>query len=274
MGLSGVEIAEKLRINRATLAKYLGVFAAEGLIRQKDIGNAHLWFIETGVENLQFPQDYFRVKEQFLNFLTSGSPQQVFQLMRNAQHSGAEVAKLVSEVVLPAIDSVDDMYLKAKVGKSEAKLFYGIISASMRMLSFSSQSVDQKRNVTVISADSASSLYAEAASCALASRQWQVFELGDMSGAIDVMYDLDLQKFLTRVWKQKQGVMVVLIFSASEEAAKFFSESATSIKPKFGKNLHVGVHTKNQKPNIKAEFTSDRFDAVLQWADSIAGPVS
>ncbi len=34
-GLSGVEISEKLGINRATMAKYLNIFAAEGLIKQK-----------------------------------------------------------------------------------------------------------------------------------------------------------------------------------------------------------------------------------------------
>jgi len=273
-GLSGVEIAEKLGLNRATMAKYLNVFAAEGIIKQKNIGNANLWFLESGTEKLQFPDDYFHVKEKFLEFLTSGSQYQVYQLIRNCQYSGADIAKIVGEVILPAISSIEDQYLKAKIGKSEAKLFHGVISNSIRIMSLAPRDVDTKRNLVVLAADASSTIYAEAASCALGSGGWHVMDLGDMSGAIDVMYDLDLQKLLTRMWKQKQGVLVVAVFSATDEGTKFFSESVNSIKPKFGKNLHVVVHSRSEKkPSVKAEFVSDSFDAVLQWADSVAGSV-
>ena len=34
-GLSGIEIAEKIGVNRITMAKYLSIFSAEGLVRQK-----------------------------------------------------------------------------------------------------------------------------------------------------------------------------------------------------------------------------------------------
>ena len=37
-GISGVEISEKLGINRVTMSKYLNKFAAEGTITQKNIG--------------------------------------------------------------------------------------------------------------------------------------------------------------------------------------------------------------------------------------------
>lgn len=274
-GLSGVEIAGKLGINRATITKYLNIFVTEGIIKQKNIGNANLWFIESGTENLQFPQDYFHVKEKYLEFLTSGLQHRASGLIKNAQHSGADPVKIITEVLIPAIDSVEDLYLKAKIGKSEAKLFYGTISYSIRILSFANRNFEPKKNVTIISSDVVSTMYCKAASCALGFHGWQVFELGDMSDAIDVMYDLDLQKFLTRVWKQKQGIMVVLVFSTSEEGVKFFSESLSSVKSKFGKNLHVAVHSKTaKKSDIRAEFISESFDAVLQWTYSMAGSIS
>ncbi len=77
-GFSGVEISEKLGINRVTMTKYLNVFAAEGLIGQKDIGNVNLWFIEEGTEQFRFPDDYFKVKSIFLENLVEGSEKQVF----------------------------------------------------------------------------------------------------------------------------------------------------------------------------------------------------
>lgn len=269
-GLSGVEIAEKLGINRATMAKYLNVFAAEGIIKQKNIGNANLWFVESGTERLQFPSDYFHVKEKFLEYLIANQQHQAYSLIRNSLHSGAEIAKIISEIITPAIASVEDLYVKAKIGKSEAKMLRGIISSSIQIL-VNPNEPDHKRNAVIISAESQSVLYAQAASCSLSAKGWQVWPLGDMSDAIDVLYDLDLQKFIAKIWKQKQGILVIVIFSATEEGTKFFSESASMIKPKFGKNLHITVCSKAQKPNIKAEFASEDFDAVLQWIDSISG---
>lgn len=270
-GLSGVEISEKLGVNRATMAKYLNVFAAEGLIKQKNAGNINLWFIESGTEKLHFPDDYFHVKEKLLEHITSGTQNQVYNLIRNCQHSGATVSKIISEVIIPAIDSIEDLYLKAKIGKSESKLFNGIISNAIQILGLIPHESNSKKNIIVLSADSQSMLYAHATSCAFGSLGWQVWALGDMSDAIDVMYDLDLQKFLTRIWKQKQGIMIVAIISATEDGMKFFSESVNSVKPKFGKNMHLVIYSKSiKKPNIKAEFIADDFEKTIQWAESMS----
>ena len=53
-GLTGVEISEKLKVNRVTMSKYLKVFAGEGLIKQKNMGSVNLWFIEEGAGNSIF----------------------------------------------------------------------------------------------------------------------------------------------------------------------------------------------------------------------------
>ena len=58
-GISGLEISERLGINRLTMAKYLKIFAAEGLLKQKNIGNVNLWFIEDGTEQYHIPEDLF-----------------------------------------------------------------------------------------------------------------------------------------------------------------------------------------------------------------------
>ena len=99
IGLSGVAIAEKLDVNRITITKYLNIFAAEGLIRQKSIGNVNLWFLEEGTEQFQFPDDYFRVKTKFIEFLTDRSEKQVYNLIRNCLHSEANTQKIMTEII-------------------------------------------------------------------------------------------------------------------------------------------------------------------------------
>ncbi|MEK0351132.1 MAG: ArsR family transcriptional regulator, partial [Nitrosopumilus sp.] len=96
-GMSGVEISEKMDVNRITMGKYLKVFAVEGLLRQKNIGNVTLWFLEPGQEFYNFPDDYFKITPKYLDYLVKGSEDQVYSLIRNCLHSGATVNRLILE---------------------------------------------------------------------------------------------------------------------------------------------------------------------------------
>lgn len=114
MGMSGIEISEKLTISRITMTKYLKVLAAEGFLRQKIIGNTTLWFLESGQETFNFPDDYFKVEPQYLDYLIKGSENQVFSLIKNCIHSEASVYKLVKDVIIPAINHIQSLYDEGK----------------------------------------------------------------------------------------------------------------------------------------------------------------
>ncbi len=202
-GMSGVEISEKINVNRLTMAKYLKVFAAEGLLRQKNIGNITLWFLEPGQESYNFPDDYFKITPKYLNYLVKGSEDQVYSLIRNCLHSGATVNRLILEVILPAIISVKNLYDDGKIGTSEQNLLRTTISKSLQIFNQLQVDLDPKKNVVVISSDSQSLLFSEAASSAYHSDGWKVSHLGDMSSVINVLFDLDFQKLIGKIWKQK-----------------------------------------------------------------------
>ena len=268
-GLSGVEISEKLGVNRVTMTKYLNIFATEGMLRQKNIGNVNLWFIEEGTEQFEFPDDYFHVKTKYLELLTARDEQKVFNLLRNCIHSKASTSKLITEVILPAIESVVELFAQGKITKSEEKFLNQIISSSIQMLNHLTADVDQRKNVIIISADSQSTLKAEAASASFHSEGWNVSFLGDMSDAIDVMFDLDLQKFLGSVWTKKNGIMIVIIFSKTEEGLKFFSQAVNSFKGKFGKNLNLVLCSDVKKKSIaKSDLISENLETILQWSET------
>jgi methanogenic corrinoid protein MtbC1 len=268
-GLSGVEISEKLGINRVTMAKYLNIFATEGMLRQKNIGNVNLWFIEEGTEQFEFPDDYFHVKTKYLELLTSINEQKVYNLIRNCIHSNANTTKLMTEVILPAIESVQELFAQGKISKSEEKLLGQIISSSIQMLNLITAEINPRKNVIIISADSKSALIAESASASFHSEGWNVSSLGDMSDAIDVIFDLDLQQFLGKVWTKKNGVMVIVIFSETDEGLKFFSQAVNSVKGKFGKNLNLVLCSKIKKNTLaKADLIADNLETVLQWSET------
>ena len=268
-GFSGVEISEKLGINRVTMTKYLNVFAAEGLIRQKNIGNVNLWFIEEGTEQFRFPDDYFKVKNTFLENLVEGSEQQVFRLIKNCNHSNAQTSKIMTDIIIPAVESVQELFRQGKIGKSEEKHLNKIISNSIQILNLTPTETIPEKNAIVLSTDSKNALHAEAASASFHSEGWQVSSLGDMSDAIDVLLDLDLEKLLGKIWKQKTGIMIIVVFSETQEGLKFFSEAVNSVKGKVGKNLYLVLCTKIKTPTAKADLVAENLETALQWSQTI-----
>jgi predicted transcriptional regulator len=269
-GLSGIEIAEKLKINRLTITKYLQVFAAEGLVKQKNVGNVNLWFIEEGVESFEFPADFFRVKNKYLQYVLSGACKEAHNILRNSLHSGANPSKIITEVIVPAIKAVQNSYDIGKIGKSEKNYLDDIILGSVYLIILTERETDLKKNVIIFSTDSNNSLMAQAASAAFHVEGWKISQLGDMSTAINVMFDIDLQRFLNKIWTKKQSLMVIVVFSSTESTIKFFSQAVAASKAKFGKTLHLVFCTKlTKKTKEEADFVSDDVEKILQWCQTV-----
>jgi len=270
IGLSGIEISQKLDVNRITMTKYLKVLAAEGFLRQKIIGNTTLWFLETGQETFIFPDDYFKVATQYLEYLLKGTDRQVFSLIKNCINSEASVYKLAIEVIIPAIQSIQDLYDEGKIGNSEAKLLGNIISNSLQILNQIPVEPNPKKKVIVLSGDSENNLISEAASASFHSKEWTVFHLGDMSSAINVLFDLDFQKLVNKVLKQKSGVLIVLVFSNSKERLNFFADSINPIKTKIGKRMNLILCGKvEKKAKLACDLQTDRFEDAIQWSETV-----
>ena len=268
-GLSGLEVSERLKINRITTTKYLNIFAAEGLIKQKNIGNVNLWFIEDGTEKFNFPEDFFKVKTKYIEYLTSRKEQHVYNLVRNSFHSTTQPVKIITEIIIPSIESIYGIFDQGKIGKSELNLLEKIISNSIQIIKLENFDIDTKKNVILISADHQSTLLSEAASASFHADGWQVYSLGDMSSSIDVLFDLDLQKLLTKVWKPGVGMMIIVVFSSTPESMKFFAESVNSIKAKSRRNLRLAICGDMKKnSSIKADLIEEDIEAILQWSQT------
>ena len=270
-GLSGVEISKKINVNRITMIKYLKVFAAEGLLRQKNIGNVTLWFLEPGQESFTFPDDYFKIIPRYLELLVKGNEDQVYSLIRNCLNSGASIDKLILEIIYPTIEHVNNLYDSGKIGTAEQNLLRTTISKSLNIFNQIPVVLDPKKNVVVIAADPESSLIAESASASYHSDGWNVSHLGDMSSAIDVLFDLDFQKLVGKIWKQKTGLLLIVIFSQTSEGLTFFADSINPNKKKSDKLMKLALCGKiSKKTKINSDLLSDSLGDILQWSNTIS----
>jgi len=83
------------------------------------------------------------------------------------------------------------------------------------------------------------------------------------------LFDLDLQKLLGKIWTQKPGIMIIVIFSDSPEGLNFFSEAVNSIKEKFGRKLFLALCGKvGKKTGVKADLISEKPEDIIQWSQT------
>jgi len=270
-GISGIEISKKINVSRITMTKYLKVFAAEGLLRQKNIGNVTLWFLEPGQESFDFPDDYFKITSRYLELLVKGNEEEISSLIVNCLNSGALINRIIIEVIYPAIDHIRELFDSGKIGSAEQNLLRNIISKSLSIFNQVPVVLDSKKNVVVIAADPESILISESASASYHSDGWNVSHLGDMSYAIDVLFDLDFQKLVRKIWKKKSGILLVVIFSQTSEGLSFFADSINPNKTKSDKQIKLALCGKiSKKTKINSDLLSDNIGDVLQWSNTIS----
>ena len=268
VGMSGVEISTRLGISRITATKYLGVFAAQGMISSRNIGNTTLWTASVGTEAFKFPDDYFRVRTLFLDGLSEGPESRVYGMLRNCIDSGARVQQLVLEVILPAVSHVRALYDEAKIGDSELGMLEGILLNSVKLVQQRTGDAGSGRNAILIAADGRSLLKCQCAEAAYRSRGWRVCNLGDMSRSMNVMLDIDLTKFLGRIWRPPSGVMILVVFSETEASLGFFADAVDSSRARERGNLFL-VLCGGAKSGFASDLTADDLESVLQWSETV-----
>ena len=268
-GMSGLELARRLGISRITASKYLCMFAEHGIIQGRNLGNAVIWTAGEGVEELLFPDDYFKVKAMFLDRLTEAREQQLYTLLQNSLSMGATARQLVLEVIIPSIDAVRALYDEARIGSSELGMLEGMILNAVKLLRGGADAA--KKSVVLVSADSASLLKCQCAEAAYRDGGWNVYNLGDMSSSVNVLFDIDLPKLLARVWRRRKEIMIIVVFSQTEEGLNFFADAVNSAKIKERKNLRLALCGRaEKKTKLASDLIAHDLDKVLQWSETVS----
>ncbi len=269
IGMSGVEISTELGINRITTTKYLSMFAAQEMVRRRDIGNITLWTTLEGAELFQFPDDYFKVKARFLDSLIGGHDLRARTLIQSSINSGASVPRLMIDVMLPSISSVRLMYDEVKIGNSEMGMFESSILNCVKLAQAHTPDAEGDRNVTLIAADGQSLLQCYCAEASYRSMGWQVYNLGDMSSSVNVLFDIDLPKFLSRVWKSRRGIMIIVVFSQTEEGLSFFADAVSSAGIRKRGNLSLALcGSMGEEAEVESDILSHDLNKILQWSET------
>jgi methanogenic corrinoid protein MtbC1 len=271
-GLSGVELADKTGINRMTITKYLDIMHTMGLVKKKRAGTVNVWFLETGVADLEFPVNYTQVQQRLLEFALAGEEEQARRLLVSVLNSNVDQVKILTDVVLPAANTVGELYSRGRLGKTERTHLLTLAGEFIDLVKFNAHPADRKMNAHVLcvagTGDRAN--VAKSAAVAFQILGWNSQYVGDIEQDIDPFFDIDFQRYISRIWGNRRGMLVVCIFSSEEGPLKFLTSTARTMRGRLKGELRiVALASPNIQPAAEesVDYAGRDLQSVLDWSE-------
>jgi methanogenic corrinoid protein MtbC1 len=271
-GLSGVEVADKIGINRMTVTKYLDVMYAMGLLKKKKIGNVNIWFAQIGVADIEFPINYIQVQQKLISSILAGDEDHARRILLSVMNSSVDQVRVLADVIVPAVNTIGELYSRGRLNKTERVFLLNLMMELIDLIKFNVKPAEQKAHAQVVCvAGSDDRIHiAKSAAVALLARGWDSSYIGDVGDQIDPFFDIDFQRYLLRTWSTKHGLMLVCIFSSGEGSLRFLSSTAKQMKAKIKGELRVVALTTQELHPVAQEssdYVAKDLLALVEWAE-------
>lgn len=272
-GLSGIEIAEKTGINRMTITKYLNILLTLGLVKKKKAGPVNIWYLESGIKDLEFPINYVEVQQSFITAIFENDHEKSNRLIISALNSTFDKERILSDVILPTFNTINELYDRGRLGKTERVALLTGLSEVIDLIKFSSPLETTRHNAhAMFVASSEDKIFlAKAGALSLRMLGWNSNYIGSVEEHIDPFFDIDFQRYVTKIWGEKKGLMILGIFSSQESSLRFMSLAANPLKTKLKGQLSIALLTPRElsgmQEYIGADLAFSEIQSLVDWCE-------
>lgn len=271
-GLSGVELADRIGINRMTVTKYLDVMHAMGLLKKKKIGNVNIWFAQIGVDDIEFPINYIQVQQKVISSILAGDEDHARRILLSVMNSSVDQVRVLTDVIVPAVNTIGELYSRGRLNNTERVFLLNLMMELIDLIKFNVRPAEQKAHAQVVcvAGSEDKTHMAKTASVALLARGWDSIYIGDVGKQIDPFFDIDFQRYLLRLWSSKHGLMLVCIFSSGEGSLRFLSSTAKQLRGKIKGELRIAVIATDELQPVAQEssdYVAKDLLALVEWAE-------
>ncbi|MFN4337088.1 MAG: HTH domain-containing protein [Candidatus Nitrosocaldus sp.] len=241
-GLSGIEIAERTGINRVTITKYLNILEAMGIIKRKSVGPVNIWYIQHGIDLSN--KDLLELQQIYMDALFAYEEDRARTILLNAIYSNIDPILLISDVVIPTVNTAWELYIRGRMNAMDLTLLTNLAIESLDLIKFNSARGIKKDAYTVFI-----SMYEKgrevmdmkAASVAFYIKGWSTFLLGNIASEAGLFLDIDLVRFINKIWRDKGRGMSILYVSATKDELPRLNELVRSVKENLERSILVMV---------------------------------
>lgn len=272
MGLSGIELADRTGINRMTVTKYLDIMNAIGMVKKKKIGPVNVWVLESGVGDIEFPINYVQVQQRLITAILAGEEEQARKILQSVLNSNIDQVRVLTEVIIPAANTVSELYNRGRLGKTDRTFLLNLMMELVDITKFNVRPVEQKSNanVLVVAGSEDRALLAKSAAVAFQIQGWNTTYVGNVEEDIDPFFDIDFQRYVSRIWSNKRGLMVICIFSSGEGSLRFLSSASRALKGRLKGELRIAISATPELQQAAEEgydYSAKDILSLVEWAD-------
>jgi hypothetical protein len=272
-GLSGVELAEKTGINRMTMSKYLNVLLTLGLVRRKKAGPVNIWYLNSGITDLEFPINYLEIQQNYMTATFQNDPDKSHGVILSALNSTPDKIKVLSEVIIPTYNTLNELYDRGRLGETEKTSILTTLAETIELIKFNSQveSTMQNAHVLFVAGSEDRIVLAKSGALELKMLGWNSSYIGNVERLIDPFFDIDFQRYIIKSWNEKRGLMILCIFSSQESSLRFLSLAASSLKSKLKGELYTIIFTTSElakrHEDIGADAAFNNIQSLVEWCE-------
>jgi hypothetical protein len=257
-----------------TITKYLNVLSTIGLIKKKKLGSVNVWFLEAGSIDFEFPVNYLEVQQKFMNSIMLGDENQLRRIILNVINSDIEPIKILTQVILPTLNTLNDLYSRGRLGKTEQISLLNMILELVDLMKFNVQPVEMKSNAfAIIVAGSEDRIYyAKIGAVSLQILGWNSLYIGNVEQHIDPFFDIDFQRYIMQVWNNKKGLMIICIYASEESSLRFLNAATKSIKAKLKGQVSIVLLATPDLQLVSeamdADYRAKDLQSLIEWTES------
>ena len=274
-GLSGMELADKTGINRMTIAKYLDVMNAMGLVGKKKIGTVNVWFLESGVADVEFPVGYVQVQQKLVSAVLAGNEKQARRILLSTLTSNVDPVKVLTDVIMPVSNTISELYSLGRLNRTERVFLQNLVTELMDLVKWNVQHQQVKSNAhaIVVAGSSDRIAMAKCTSIALSLLGWDSKFVGSVEAEIDPFFDIDFQRFVSREWAEKGGTLALCLFSTGEGSLRFLSSTSKALRGRLKGELYVVIQTTPDLAQVAEEngdYVAKGLVDIIDWCEKKA----
>lgn len=229
--MSSSEIAKSLGTNRITISKYLDILYFQKIINRKKIGSVNFWFLHPGITNLDFQDENFLdVQQRLIGALINGKREVAENIVLSLINRNINLRKIVSNVYLPVLNTILELYNRGKIGKTEKIHLCSNLSNSIRILGNIMKSNNNRfgdSQVIIISGDDDSVPICIILEILTNREGINSILIGNVENYIDPFFDIDLQRYVNKLSKRTSGKSVIVVISNNETSIRFLYSTLT-----------------------------------------------
>ncbi|HEX6294572.1 MAG TPA: HTH domain-containing protein [Nitrososphaeraceae archaeon] len=274
-GMSSIELADAIHVNRMTITKYLNILSAIGLIKRKKIGSINIWTIESGVEDIEFPLDYLHLQQRFITSLVGYNKRELSKILLNIIYSDTEVLKILKEIIIPSSNTIKGLYDRGRLGKTELIYLYNLLFDLVILIEIYHKNIEYNKNIhnIFIAGNQDQILNSKILSVASEVSNCDTIYIGNIEQHIDPFFDIDLQRYITKFWLHKKGTKVIFLCCSEEGSLRFLFTTVDYIKRKMTENIKIVLFVNSEildlAKDLNFDFITSDLNSLIIWLEEL-----